>query len=123
MRGRGDAETRGGGKWRRQGALLQLAFGVGVSRLSRSPLGTFTLSPLSSVCASLLPASPRRPFASSPHPQQGPNIDRWFSASVLLTVASGSNSAVECDLAKVEVAGSNPVSRSRILWGELQIAS
>ena len=29
----------------------------------------------------------------------------------ILTV-SGSNSAVECDLAKVEVAGSNPVSRS-----------
>ena len=33
---------------------------------------------------------------------------------------SGSNSAVECDLAKVEVAGSNPVSRSRFyapfLW-------
>jgi hypothetical protein len=28
---------------------------------------------------------------------------------------SGSNSAVECDLAKVEVAGSNPVSRSRFL--------
>ena len=27
---------------------------------------------------------------------------------------SGSNSAVECDLAKVEVAGSNPVSRSMI---------
>ena len=26
---------------------------------------------------------------------------------------SGSNSAVECDLAKVEVAGSNPVSRSK----------
>ena len=26
----------------------------------------------------------------------------------------GSNSAVECDLAKVEVAGSNPVSRSRV---------
>jgi hypothetical protein len=25
----------------------------------------------------------------------------------------GSNSVVECDLAKVEVAGSNPVSRSR----------
>jgi hypothetical protein len=25
---------------------------------------------------------------------------------------SGSNSVVECDLAKVEVAGSNPVSRS-----------
>jgi hypothetical protein len=27
----------------------------------------------------------------------------------------GSNSVVECDLAKVEVAGSNPVSRSRFL--------
>jgi hypothetical protein len=27
---------------------------------------------------------------------------------------SGSNSVVECDLAKVEVAGSNPVSRSNI---------
>jgi hypothetical protein len=26
----------------------------------------------------------------------------------------GSNSVVECDLAKVEVAGSNPVSRSSI---------
>ena len=29
--------------------------------------------------------------------------------------SSGSNSAVECDLAKVEVAGSNPVSRSSFL--------
>ncbi len=28
--------------------------------------------------------------------------------------ASGSNSVVECDLAKVEVAGSNPVSRSTL---------
>ena len=27
---------------------------------------------------------------------------------------SGNNSVVECDLAKVEVAGSNPVSRSKI---------
>jgi hypothetical protein len=32
-----------------------------------------------------------------------------------MLLLSGSNSAVECDLAKVEVAGSNPVSRSRIL--------
>ena len=30
----------------------------------------------------------------------------------LTVVASGNNSVVECDLAKVEVAGSNPVSRS-----------
>ena len=29
----------------------------------------------------------------------------------------GNNSAVECNLAKVEVAGSNPVSRSRIQKG------
>jgi hypothetical protein len=27
---------------------------------------------------------------------------------------SGNNSVVECNLAKVEVAGSNPVSRSRV---------
>jgi hypothetical protein len=32
---------------------------------------------------------------------------------VKCAVLSGSNSVVECDLAKVEVAGSNPVSRSR----------
>ena len=30
-----------------------------------------------------------------------------------MKVSGGSNSVVECDLAKVEVAGSNPVSRSR----------
>ena len=28
--------------------------------------------------------------------------------------SGGNNSVVECDLAKVEVAGSNPVSRSKI---------
>ena len=28
----------------------------------------------------------------------------------------GNNSVVECDLAKVEVAGSNPVSRSNFYW-------
>ena len=33
----------------------------------------------------------------------------------IIKLQSGSNSAVECDLAKVEVAGSNPVSRSMIL--------
>ena len=33
--------------------------------------------------------------------------------SFILVRLSGSNSVVECDLAKVEVAGSNPVSRSR----------
>src|ERR1019366_7743751 len=32
--------------------------------------------------------------------------------SFILIKSGGSNSVVECDLAKVEVAGSNPVSRS-----------
>jgi hypothetical protein len=32
--------------------------------------------------------------------------------SFILIKLGGSNSVVECDLAKVEVAGSNPVSRS-----------
>ena len=38
----------------------------------------------------------------------------WLSFAVVRSVfvASGNNSVVECDLAKVEVAGSNPVSRS-----------
>jgi hypothetical protein len=35
--------------------------------------------------------------------------------SFILMKLSGSNSAVECDLAKVEVAGSIPVSRSIFL--------
>src|SRR5437868_2162531 len=36
-----------------------------------------------------------------------------FRLAIMKRVPSGSNSVVECDLAKVEVAGSNPVSRSR----------
>jgi hypothetical protein len=32
-----------------------------------------------------------------------------------ISLLSGNNSVVECDLAKVEVAGSNPVSRSIFL--------
>ena len=44
----------------------------------------------------------------------GNGNDRYakVAESVLLC---GSNSVVECDLAKVEVAGSNPVSRSKLL--------
>ena len=34
---------------------------------------------------------------------------------------SGNNSGVECDLAKVEVAGSNPVSRSIFFWRHSQV--
>jgi hypothetical protein len=40
---------------------------------------------------------------------------RWSLTRELLRLPSGNNSVVECDLAKVEVAGSNPVSRS-IYW-------
>ena len=36
------------------------------------------------------------------------------SGPVRSATASGNNSVVECDLAKVEVAGSNPVSRSNL---------
>ena len=45
----------------------------------------------------------------------GNGNDRYakVAESVLLC---GSNSVVECDLAKVEVAGSNPVSRSICLF-------
>ena len=41
-------------------------------------------------------------------------VDERIRAAVRLrdALVSGNNSVVECDLAKVEVAGSNPVSRS-----------
>ena len=45
----------------------------------------------------------------------------WYSkgfgrtvGAVCRTTVGGNNSVVECDLAKVEVAGSNPVSRSNL---------
>jgi hypothetical protein len=45
-------------------------------------------------------------------------IDRGRGVLLEFDTSSGSNSAVECDLAKVEVAGSNPVSRSSNFPGE-----
>ena len=41
-------------------------------------------------------------------------VDRKNFGRIESVSPSGSNSAVECDLAKVEVAGSNPVSRSKV---------
>ena len=41
-------------------------------------------------------------------------LDRDFKADYKLIFLGGNNSVVECDLAKVEVAGSNPVSRSTL---------
>ena len=41
-------------------------------------------------------------------------LDAAVVGSFIICASSGSNSVVECDLAKVEVAGSNPVSRSNI---------
>jgi hypothetical protein len=43
----------------------------------------------------------------------GQDNKKRFLAFWPLCALSGNNSAVECDLAKVEVAGSNPVSRSK----------
>jgi hypothetical protein len=43
-----------------------------------------------------------------------PLVDRKKFGRIESNSPSGSNSAVECDLAKVEVAGSNPVSRSTV---------
>ena len=40
-------------------------------------------------------------------------VDRQMKVMYKSVSSSGSNSAVECNLAKVEVAGSNPVSRSK----------
>ena len=48
---------------------------------------------------------------------QGRERTAEFHFVIIGTVLSGSNSAVECDLAKVEVAGSNPVSRSSLSFG------
>src|SRR5215472_2200971 len=41
------------------------------------------------------------------------HLDKRRAPSYTRRWASGNNSVVECDLAKVEVAGSNPVSRSK----------
>jgi hypothetical protein len=42
-----------------------------------------------------------------------PQLTLIFQQDIILfSLSGGSNSVVECDLAKVEVAGSNPVSRS-----------
>src|SRR5207249_3510098 len=38
----------------------------------------------------------------------------WSVAVCYVSDSGGNNSVVECDLAKVEVAGSNPVSRSNL---------
>ncbi len=38
---------------------------------------------------------------------------------IINLIRRGNNSAVECNLAKVEVAGSNPVSRSNFLFEKI----
>ena len=52
------------------------------------------------------------------HERPAPVLDGTLSAWYAIFQdfgVSGNNSVVECDLAKVEVAGSNPVSRSIFL--------
>ena len=79
---------------------------------------------------SLDPAAPglerggaRNHFTRHPAAQGADWLDagrrRCYISQARASEASGNNSAVECDLAKVEVAGSNPVSRS-ILSGGLR---
>ena len=51
------------------------------------------------------------------------NVDTNIPICYKSGLASGNNSVVECDLAKVEVAGSNPVSRSKMNPGLAQKAS
>ena len=46
------------------------------------------------------------------------NTDR---RDIYTHVERGNNSVVECDLAKVKVAGSNPVSRSTLFWRHSQV--
>jgi hypothetical protein len=45
------------------------------------------------------------------------NIDTNILICYITKLASGNNSVVECNLAKVEVAGPNPVSRSKEFKG------
>ena len=60
------------------------------------------------------------------------SIDNWLGrlnplkpAKQQRSQASGSNSAVECQLPKLDVAGSSPVSRSifSVTWGILSVST
>jgi hypothetical protein len=48
-------------------------------------------------------------------------IDKKNILHIIVKLLSGNNSVVEYDLAKVEVAGSNPVSRSIFIWRRSQV--
>jgi hypothetical protein len=50
-------------------------------------------------------------------------VEKCFVNILAISDESGNNSVVECNLAKVEVAGSNPVSRSNFHQAESQIRS
>ena len=71
------------------------------------------------------PPTERVHFGSISDPLEVFEFHEWLTLTGLLwsrynkDVPSGSNSVVECDLAKVEVAGSNPVSRSSSLSRDL----
>jgi hypothetical protein len=60
-----------------------------------------------------------RPQASDLADEDIHSIGSNSATTVKSTLSSGSNSVVECDLAKVEVAGSNPVSRSSFFCSQL----
>ena len=57
------------------------------------------------------------PTRTSAFPRMdGLEVDRDIGENVSYSEMSGSSSVVECNLAKVDVAGSNPVSRSILLY-------
>jgi hypothetical protein len=48
-------------------------------------------------------------------------VDKIAMMDIIFRILSGNNSVVEYDLAKVGVAGSNPVSRSIFFWRRSQV--
>ena len=58
------------------------------------------------------PVSTRSPLGPGETPGEQKDLTRDIGLYYIRATKGGNNSAVECNLAKVEVAGSNPVSRS-----------
>lgn len=64
------------------------------------------------VCRDTLARPAYRPQGGTSR-RQAKALQRACTVTLFSKTTCGNNSAVECNLAKVEVAGSNPVSRSK----------
>ncbi len=96
------------------GRTKSSASAAGRSRLRPAKLGFRPCHLRKPPC---IPRTHRRPLSIG-GPRQNPcctRLDKKQRISKIVFPKSGSNSVVECDLAKVEVASSNLVSRSRNL--------